>query len=104
MYYQRRHRTEHYFLRRILLSLALETTADYTWLIDMLKKLYETLDIPDPVVIVTDAELGLIRSIPLVFTAQTRHLLCLWHINKNVMANCRNWFDTDEDWNAFNAI
>lgn len=28
-------------------------------------------------------------------------LLCIWHINKNVVSNCRRNFETEEDWKAF---
>ncbi len=26
---------------------------------------------------------------------------CIWHINKNLAAHCKNFFETDEDWNSF---
>ena len=84
--------------------LSSETTEDYTWLLRMLKELYEMLDIPDPIVIITDAEVGLIRAIPLVFTDKTHHLLCIWHMNKNVLVHCRKWFHSQEEWKAFYAM
>ena len=38
--------------------LSLETAEDYTWLLQKLKELYKMLDIPDPTVVITNAELG----------------------------------------------
>lgn len=53
-----------------------ETTKDYGWLLERLKELYILLDIPDPMVVVTDAETDLIAAIPIVFTG-TKHFLCI---------------------------
>ena len=77
--------------------LSSKTTENYIWLLKMLKKLYKSLDIPDPIVIVTDAEVRLICAISEVFTTDTRHLLCIWHINNNVTAQCKKWFNTIKD-------
>ena len=70
----------------------------------MLKELYKSLNITDLIIIVTDAEMGLICAISEVFTTDTRYLLCIWHINKNVTGQCKKWFNTTEDWKAFNAM
>lgn len=70
----------------------------------MLKELYELLDILNPIVIITDAEKGLIAGILLVFALpETNHLLCVWHINKNIVVHCKNCFQTDEAWQEFHA-
>lgn len=31
----------------------------------------------------------------------SEHALCLWHVDKNVLANCKSSFDTEEAWKAF---
>jgi hypothetical protein len=36
-----------------------------------------------------------------VFFRESSHLLCIWHIDKNVLANCRKHFDTEEAWQTF---
>jgi hypothetical protein len=33
--------------------------------------------------------------------SQTNHLLCLWHINNNVLTNCKKSFSTKKEWNVF---
>ena len=40
-----------------------KTVDDYCWVLGAVKKLYEFLDIPDPKVIVTDADPSIIRAI-----------------------------------------
>lgn len=53
-----------------------ETAKDYSWVLEMLKKLYKMLDIWDFTVVITDAELGLICAIFKIFITR-RHLLCI---------------------------
>lgn len=77
-----------------------EKTADYSWLCLALEGLHQSLDIPNPKVIITDAENGLIAAIPLTFGSTVQHLLCLWHINKNVVINCKKWFINDPEYNG----
>lgn len=80
--------------------LASERTADYVWVLTQLKLLYDELDISPPEVILTDCERGLINASRLVFST-TQHLLCIWHIDKNVLINCRKDFGDDEEWQTF---
>lgn len=68
--------------------LSKEGYEDYCWVLEFYKNLLVSLDIPDPTVVVTDSEPGLIAAIPHRYS-EVKHLLCLWHINKNVLANCR---------------
>ncbi len=77
-----------------------EKTADYVWVLEQLKLLYTQLDLPDPAVILTDCERGLINALRSVFRGSS-HLLCIWHIDKNVLVNCRKHFDIEEDWQTF---
>ncbi len=75
--------------------LSAETVDDYCWVLSAVKKLYEFLNVLDPKVIVTNADPSIIRAIleefPLAF-----HLLCLWHMKTNVMANCKTLFEDKE--------
>jgi hypothetical protein len=34
-------------------------------------------------------------------TLETKHVLCIWHINKNIVANCKKHFTIDDTWNFF---
>ena len=54
-------------------------------------------DIPKPQVIVTDRELALMNAVQTVFS-ESHNLLCIWHINKNVLVNCRPHFQTNDEW------
>jgi hypothetical protein len=47
--------------------------------------------IKEPVSIVTDRELALISCIDTLFL-ESRHLLCRWHINMNVLAKTKKHF------------
>ncbi|KAL6558823.1 hypothetical protein OROMI_019173 [Orobanche minor] len=58
-----------------------ETEWSYAWVLEKLKILLG-FDV-HPTAIVTDRELGLMRPIGEVFP-QSAHLLCTWHINKDV--------------------
>ncbi|XP_028068684.1 uncharacterized protein LOC114271253 [Camellia sinensis] len=55
-----------------------------------------------PKVIVTDRELALMNAIDNTFP-NARHLLCRWHINKNVLMKCKKMFETKEKWDKFNT-
>lgn len=80
-----------------------ETTKDYVWVLEQLRAVYQRLDLPDPVVNITDRDFGLILASHRVFP-NTRHTLCTWHVDKNVTANCKGAFATEKDWNNFFAI
>ncbi len=80
--------------------LSAETVDDYHWILGAVKKLYKLLDIPDPKVIVTDTDPSMIRAILGEFPLAS-HLLCLGHINKNVMANCKKLFEDEESREEF---
>ena len=53
-------------------------------------------------VFVTDRELALMNTITSVFP-NAANLLCIWHINKNILVQTRKVFtsDSDDDWNSF---
>ena len=44
--------------------------------------------------------MALINAIQRVFPT-ANHTLCLWHLDKNVLANCKPSFDTEEEWEKF---
>ena len=53
-----------------------------------------------PSVIVTDREMALMNAISIVFPG-AKHLLCRWHINRNILAKCKKLFETKEKWDRF---
>lgn len=77
-----------------------EEREDYTWALQQYREMCIFLDVPDPIVNITDREAALILAHYEVFP-QTRHILCIWHINKDVLANCKAKFGAKEDWEEF---
>jgi hypothetical protein len=49
---------------------------------------------------VTDRELALMNGIKVAFP-RTANLLCGWHINKNLVANCKQLFAKNTSWDNF---
>lgn len=77
-----------------------EEKEDYIWALNALLDMLLEQNIPDPKVIITDRDLGLMGAIRDVFP-ESASLLCVWHINKNVLAACKPMFDTKEHWDKF---
>lgn len=49
---------------------------------------------------VMDREIALKIAITTIFP-NSNHLLCMWHINKNLLANQRSTFDSADTWDDF---
>lgn len=77
-----------------------EREDNYIWALERLKTIMQ--DDMLPTVIVTDRELALMNAIEKIFPSAT-NLLCRWHISRNVLANCKKLFETNERWEAFNS-
>ncbi|CAJ0767110.1 18905_t:CDS:2, partial [Entrophospora sp. SA101] len=75
-----------------------EKEADYEWALTCISKIFNGMS--HPKVIVTDRELALMNAIGRIFPG-AHHLLCIWHINKNILAKCKRHFATEEDWTEF---
>ena len=77
-----------------------ETARDYEWLFRTSLELFKHLDIPLPIVWITDGDTqihtGLITVVP-----DAWHALCVWHIEQNVATNCKKFFNTNEAWQEF---
>lgn len=74
-------------------------TEFYIWAMNRLKALYTQLELSSSSTAIIDMKRGLMTAIKLIFL-NTSHLLCIWHINKNVLANCKRSFSA-VDWNVF---
>ncbi|KAK1380081.1 hypothetical protein POM88_026825 [Heracleum sosnowskyi] len=74
-----------------------EITA-YVWALQSFNKILGLE--AQPLAIVTDRELALMNAIKEVFP-NTSHLLCVWHIEKNLLAKCKKKFKTKEEWDEF---
>lgn len=74
-----------------------ERTNQYIWALEQLSL---SLDSNHPSVLVTDKEQALINAIEEVFP-QSSHILCSWHIFKNIQTHCRKNFDSEDSWSNF---
>ena len=75
-----------------------EREGNYAWALGVLHSIIGEDVLPD--VIVTDRELSLMKAINSVLP-NARHLLCKWHIKKDVLAKCKKLFETKEKCNRF---
>jgi MULE transposase domain len=83
-----------------------EVDVDFEWAFQQLKEVYDVQKLPYPRVILTDADGAQARAIKKVFP-NTIHLLCIWHVNKNIQKKIRPLFkkectsNTQEEINIF---
>jgi hypothetical protein len=68
-----------------------EREADYNWVLEFLRDIMAKESIQEPLSIVTDREIALIKALRTHFPS-SRHLLCRWHVNMNVLAKTRKFF------------
>ena len=73
-----------------------EVKDDYIWALHAFSKCFGC----HPKIMVTDQEDALINAASDVFPL-TSHLLCIWHLNKNVLKNCKPLFPAVEEYNLF---
>ncbi len=66
-----------------------EREKDYVWSLEQLRA--ATGSMCNPKVIITDRDLALMNAVARVYPT-SKHLLCQWHINKNVIAHCWPFF------------
>ena len=78
-----------------------EDEENYAWALRAFKEIIGEGN--EPCVIMSDRELALMNGINNVFPTTT-NLLCVWHIEKNVLANCKKYFGTNEAFDLFMSI
>ena len=69
-----------------------EQEAGYHWALQQPKEHLPT----SPKIFFTDRELPLMNAIAAVFS-DGQHLLCQWHIQKNILAKCKRYFQPDTE-------
>jgi hypothetical protein len=77
-----------------------ERQDEFEWALRQLGALYDSAPIGAPETLVSDRDLGLMAAIREVFPA-ARQRLCLWHVEKNVLARCKRLFRTGDAWIEF---
>ena len=80
----------------IFCFMAHETQINYAWVLFQLSNLYAQLRLSNLIIIVTDMKFALIAAIEKTFPTVT-HLLCIWHINNNVLVQCRKYHESQEE-------
>ena len=79
-----------------------ETEADYLWALNQMKYCFDNW-IQDDINIFTDKELALMGAVS-VSLLNAVLLLCMWHIEKNVLAKLRSKFEFKDDWDDYFAL
>ena len=69
----------------------------YNWALESFKICFNLINVP---VFVTDQENALINAIYNNYPTAS-HLLCIWHINKNIIKNCKKNFEDTEKFEEF---
>jgi hypothetical protein len=77
-----------------------EITSNYYWVLNQLKTVYAQMKMPKLTIIVTDMKKRLIVAMRIELS-EVHHLFCTWHINSNILVNCKKSFDIKENWNKF---
>jgi hypothetical protein len=72
-----------------------EKEGDYEWAMEAFRELMVKHGITEPLLIVTDREIALMNCLDTLFPS-TPHILCVWHVNMNILANCRKLFPKDK--------
>ena len=79
-----------------------ETETDYNWLMSTIKDLYKKLNISLSKVWISDDEINIEKVIASQISPHAVHMLCIWHIEQNVLNNCRKHFQGQSDrWIEF---
>ncbi|KAE8230018.1 hypothetical protein CF326_g4990 [Tilletia indica] len=74
-----------------------EREEDYFWVLEEYKKMMGGIEIH---VVVTDRDAALGNALARVFP-QAQHNLCRWHINKNIVTNCKRAFPEEDAFVEF---
>jgi hypothetical protein len=79
-----------------------EKEEDYAWALAEVHKIYarQVHRLAGPTTVLTDRDQALSNALAAQWPITT-HILCIWHINKGVVTNCKKFFETKEAWDAF---
>jgi histone-lysine N-methyltransferase SETD2 len=77
-----------------------EMKKNYIWMLETFQKYLREENIFISDVLMTNRDLRLINVLHLIFFT-VKHLLCVWHVNKNVLTHCKSDFIIKEAWEKF---
>lgn len=82
-----------------------EAEADFCWVLLCIRTLYRQIGLRGPKVILTDRAWALINALHALSTLfpGCEHLLCLWHIMKDVQSRCQLSVESDDKWKEWEA-
>ena len=82
-----------------------EKLKNYRWLIEIYKILYQHMNASFSEIWIFDEKLNISIAIVIEISFNAKHILCLWHIEKNVIDNCKKYFiiavENNEIWKKF---
>ena len=78
-----------------------EHTKNYIWALEAVKELYKRFNLSPLSVILTDDDKAIPSAIRQVFESGTAHLLCIWHLEQNIVENCSKFFEIKKDMQTF---
>ena len=77
-----------------------EKESNYAWVIEQIESLYRSLDLKNFEIVITNRDKTLVNALNENYL-EVFKFLCVWHINKNVIKNCRSSFDDTKKWDKF---
>lgn len=81
-----------------------ENYTDYNWVMQTLKWLYNHLNLLYSETVLSDSDKVLAPALYYIFSDseyQVNHALCVWHMNNNIITNCKKLFSTNELYDKF---
>ncbi len=77
-----------------------KTEKNFAWVFETLQKYFREKNISISDVLMTNRDLKLINVSHSIFFI-VKHLLCIWHVNKNALTHCKSDFSIKEKWKKF---
>ena len=70
-----------------------ECMTDYIWALKVVKSLYRKFNLISSEIILIDGDKTISSAIYQIFGLSIKHLLCIWHIEQNIVENCIKFFE-----------
>jgi hypothetical protein len=71
-----------------------EDIESFQWVLERVRELYNEMGMQWPTTIVSDCDAAFLAARQVIFP-HTNHLLCVWHVFKNVLSHCKAEFKKD---------
>jgi transposase-like protein len=71
-----------------------EDIESFQWVLERVRELYYEMGMQWPTTIVSDCDAAFLAARQVIFP-HTNHLLCVWHVFKNVLSHCKAEFKKD---------